>query len=65
MLVDSVAEVTYLNESEIETAPNVGNEETSKFITGVCNKHNELLILIDLERMIETSATGTSAAVGF
>lgn len=64
MLVDSVAEVTYLNESEIETAPNVGNEETSKFITGVCNKHEELLILIDLERMIGSSMAG-SAAVGF
>ncbi len=65
MLVDSVAEVTYLNESEIEKAPNVGNEETSKFITGVCNKNSELLILIDLERMIETSNPTTSAAVGF
>ncbi len=64
MLVDSVAEVTYLNESEIETAPNVGNEETSKFITGVCNKHDELLILIDLERMIDSSMSG-GAVVGF
>ncbi|HVL01121.1 MAG TPA: chemotaxis protein CheW [Dongiaceae bacterium] len=64
MLVDSVAEVTYLNESEIEKAPSVGNEETSKFITGVCNKNNELLILIDLERMI--SPGGNQAeAVGF
>ena len=64
MLVDSVAEVTYLNESEIEKAPSVGNEETSKFITGVCNKNNELLILIDLERMI--SPGGSQAeAVGF
>jgi purine-binding chemotaxis protein CheW len=35
MLVDSVAEVTYIRESEIEKAPNVGNEETSRFITGV------------------------------
>ena len=61
MLVDSVAEVTYLNESEIEKAPSVGNEETSKFITGVCNKNNELLILIDLERMIHP---GGSQAMG-
>ena len=54
MLVDSVAEVTYLKESEIEVTPSVGNEETSKFISGVCNKNNELLILIELERMIGT-----------
>ncbi|MBA57444.1 MAG: chemotaxis protein CheW [Pseudomonadales bacterium] len=65
MLVDSVAEVTYLNESEIEKAPNVGNEETSKFITGVCNKHDELLILIDLERMIDNTSSGVGMAMGF
>ena len=55
MLVDSVADVTYLRQSEIETTPNIGNEETSKFIQGVCNKDDELLILIELERMIDTS----------
>ena len=55
ILVDSVADVTYLKQSEIETTPNIGNEETSKFIQGVCNKNNELLILIELERMIDTS----------
>jgi len=66
MLVDSVAEVTYLKESEIEKAPSVGNEETSKFITGVCNKNDELLILIDLERMIDTGQAATvGEAVGF
>ena len=65
MLVDSVAEVTYLKESEIEKAPNVGNEETSKFITGVCNKDDELLILIELERMIESDSSGVGDAMGF
>lgn len=60
MLVDSVAEVIYLKESEIEKAPNAGNDETSKYITGVCNKHDELLILVDLERLI-----GTDDAVAF
>src|SRR5574344_2153601 len=52
MLVDSVAEVVYLRQSEIETAPNVGNEEAAKFIQGVCNKNEELLILVDLEKMM-------------
>lgn len=66
MLVDSVAEVTYLKESEIEKAPSVGNEETSKFITGVCNKNGELLILIDLERMIQPGGSqGMGDVVGF
>src|SRR3990167_5912393 len=39
ILVDSVAEVVYLRQSEVETAPNVGNDESAKFIQGVCNKN--------------------------
>lgn len=66
MQVDSVAEVIYLKEAEIEKAPSVGNEETSKFITGVCNKNNELLILIDLERMIHPGGNpALGEAAGF
>lgn len=52
MLVDSVSEVVYLRVSEIESAPNVGNEENSKFIQGVCNRNNELLILVDLNKLL-------------
>lgn len=52
ILVDAVAEVVYLRQSEIETTPNVGNEETAKFIQGVCHKNEELLILVDLEKMM-------------
>lgn len=52
IMVDSVSEVVYLKESEIETAPNVGNEESAKFIQGVCHKNDELLILIDLNKLL-------------
>ncbi|WP_439135660.1 chemotaxis protein CheW [Pseudomaricurvus sp.] len=52
ILVDSVAEVVYLKESEIETAPNVGNEESAKFIQGVCHKNDELLILVELDKLL-------------
>ncbi|AJQ95166.1 chemotaxis protein CheW [Gynuella sunshinyii] len=52
ILVDAVAEVVYLRQSEIETAPNVGNEESAKFIQGVCHKNDELLILVELEKMM-------------
>ncbi len=52
ILVDSVAEVVYLRQSEIEMAPNVGNEESAKFIQGVCHKNDELLILIDLNKLL-------------
>ena len=52
MLVDAVAEVVYLRQSEIETTPNVGNDESAKFIQGVCHKNDELLILVELEKMM-------------
>ena len=52
ILVDSVAEVVYLRQSEIETAPHVGTDESAKFIQGVCNKNDELLILVDLDKLM-------------
>ncbi len=55
ILVEAVAEVVYLQQSEIETAPNVGNDESSKFIQGVCNRNNELLILVDLNKLLGES----------
>ena len=54
MVVDSVSEVANLRESEIEFAPNVGNDESAKYIQGVCNQDEELLILIDLEKLFTT-----------
>ncbi|WP_210395072.1 chemotaxis protein CheW [Motiliproteus sediminis] len=53
MLVDAVAEVIYLRQSEIERAPNVGTEESTKFIQGVSYHNDELIILLDLNRMID------------
>ena len=52
IMVDSVAEVVDLKASEIETAPNVGNEESSKYIRGVTSRDNELLILVDLNKFL-------------
>jgi len=52
ILVDSVAEVVYLRQSEVETAPSVGNDDSAKFIQGVCHKNDELLILVEMEKML-------------
>lgn len=52
ILVDSVAEVVYMKASEIELAPNVGTDESAKFIKGVCNRDDELLILVDLDKLL-------------
>lgn len=52
LLVDCVSEVVYLRSSDIEPTPNVGNEENSRFIQGVSNRENELLILVELNKLI-------------
>ncbi|MFQ3197083.1 MAG: purine-binding chemotaxis protein CheW [Paraglaciecola sp.] len=52
ILVDSVAEVVYLRSSDIDSAPNVGTEESAKFIHGVSNRDGELLILVDLNKLL-------------
>ncbi len=52
ILADSVAEVVYLRSSEIDSAPNIGTEESAKFIQGVSNRDGELLILVDLNKLL-------------
>ncbi|GAB3481007.1 chemotaxis protein CheW [Marinomonas epiphytica] len=52
ILVDAVSEVVYLRQSEIEVSPSVGNDESSKFIQGVCHKNDTLLILVDLDKLL-------------
>jgi purine-binding chemotaxis protein CheW len=52
ILVDSVAEVVDLHASEIDSAPNVGNEESSRYIQGVASRDNNLLIVVDLNKLL-------------
>lgn len=52
ILVDSVAEVVYLKQSEVDVAPNVGTDESARFIQGVANREGELLILVDLNKLL-------------
>lgn len=58
MMVDSVAEVVDLRASSIETAPNVGNDESAKFIQGVSNLGDGLLILVDLNKLLSSEDDG-------
>ncbi len=55
ILVDSVAEVVYLRSSEIESAPNVGNDESSKYIQGVYSNEGNLLILVDVNKLLSNN----------
>lgn len=51
IMVDSVAEVVELRSAEIEMAPSVGNEESARYIQGVCSRGGVLLILVDLNKL--------------
>jgi len=52
ILVDAVAEVVDLQEGEIDVAPNVGHEESSRYIQGVATRENNLLILVHLNKLL-------------
>lgn len=52
ILVDSVAEVVYFRESEVESAPNVGNDDSSRYIQGVISRDDGLLIVVDLNKLL-------------
>lgn len=64
ILVDSVAEVVNLSMSEIETSPNLGEEnESSKYIQGLYSDDNEILILVDVNKLL--TETEWNAVSGF
>jgi purine-binding chemotaxis protein CheW len=52
ILVDAVAEVVELMESDIDVAPNVGTEDSSRYIQGVASRDEGLLILVDLNKLL-------------
>ena len=63
VLVDSVAEVVDLRGSQIETAPNVGGDESSKYIQGVSSLESELLILVDVNKLLSDEEWEEMAAL--
>lgn len=52
LLVDSIAEVADIPQSQIELTPNVGNDDSSKYIQGVHSRNGELLILVAVEKVL-------------
>ena len=56
LLVDSVAEVVNIQNSDIDSAPNIGTDENARYIQGVFSKNNEILILVDLNRLMGPDA---------
>ena len=61
--VDSVAEIVDIKMSEIETPPNVGNDESSSYIHGIVSRNNKLLKIIDLNKLLSEAEWGGIAAL--
>jgi purine-binding chemotaxis protein CheW len=52
IMVDCVAEVVSLATRDTDEAPNVGNDDSAKFIDGVSNKDGKLVILLDSDKIL-------------
>ncbi|MDH5424940.1 MAG: chemotaxis protein CheW [Gammaproteobacteria bacterium] len=52
IVVDGVSEVVNVSRNEIESAPSVGNDQTARYIEGVVSRGDELLILVDLNKLL-------------
>lgn len=52
ILVDSVAEVVELRQSQIDAPPSVGSEDNARYIQGVASRDQDLLIVVDLNKLL-------------
>jgi purine-binding chemotaxis protein CheW len=50
-LVDSVQEVFEMEASQIEAAPRIGTRCKAEFIKGIGKRNNELIIILDIDRV--------------
>lgn len=52
IVVDSVAEVVYLKQSQIEAPPQVNKDDSARYIRGVCHRDGQLLILVEFDKLL-------------
>lgn len=62
-LVDSVSEVAELQNDQIETAPDTGSRDASRFISGLYNRKEGLLILVDANKLLSDDELAELAAI--
>jgi len=51
VLVDSVEEVIYIDDEEIQPAPQIGLKIDSSFIRGITNKDDQFVIILNIKRI--------------
>ena len=62
-LVDSVSEVAELRNNKIEMAPDTGSGRTSRYISGLYNRKEGLLILLDPTRLLSEDEMAELATI--
>lgn len=70
LLADSVSEVTEIEDETIEISPQSADDyDDSKYIYGVCQVDETLLIMLDVEKLfkseLESSDSSTDLGIGF
>ncbi|MDD3608907.1 MAG: chemotaxis protein CheW [Halothiobacillaceae bacterium] len=55
VVVDSVAEVIELSQEEIDMAPSVSSDESSRHIEGVVSRPDKLVILVNLDGVLHVA----------
>lgn len=63
ILVDGVAEVVQIRRSEIDPSPSVGNEEAARYIEGVASREKELIIVVDVDKLLSEEEWAELAAM--
>ena len=62
-LVDSVSEVAELQNDQIESAPDTGSGDASRFISGLYNRKEGLLILVDASKLLSDDELAELASI--
>lgn len=62
-LVDSVSEVAELKNNDIESAPDTGSGDTNRFITGLYKRKDDLIILVDSNRLLSEDELAELASI--
>lgn len=63
ILVDGVAEVVQIRRADIDPSPSVGNEEAARYIEGVASRDKDLVIVVDVDKLLSEDEWAELAAM--
>ena len=54
VIVDNVYEVSDIDENKVEKTPDITNSSERKYISGLINFNNQIVILLDLDKVLSS-----------